>query len=924
MAHLVGREGEVATIASTLERARSRLAVLRIEGEPGIGKSELILAGIERAQSLGFRILQSRPSPAEARLAFGSLSDLLEPVVDEAIDQLPEPQRVAIESALLRRSLDGARVPPRAAAAGTLAILAHAAQTSPLLIAVDDVQWLDAASATAMAFAFRRLGEDRAAILLAQRTSKDPVDRLEDVNTLGPERVNRMSVGPLSLSATYHVLRAHDLAPPSRPALRRIHSASGGNPLYAIELTRATANRTEPAAHDPLPLPESISTLLSRRIAVYGPEARNAMLAVALAGAPSDEVLRSLDSGSAEHDHALVADGILDRQHGRLSFTHPLLAEVAAATFDAAERRRMHRWLAQVVHEPERRARHLALGADGPDATVAAELDAAAAVAARSSAEVACELLELAIAATPQTTQDLRQERSIELSRLLVRAGDTRGAIRILDELLAEAGARRFRARALELRAEIDWVAGRLADAVERCDEALSLPDLDQWTRARLAVTRARLTLDPLEAERLARLALAELDRLPEPDPAMRGEALTALAGAQTYTLGTIDPAIVEEGLRLEAEAPPAAVADRFSAALGAYLKYQGRFEEAREWLRRTKGAAIAEGDEGSLPYALSHLPQLELWTGDWTAAHEAAREHLAVAEWTGQEEQRLTAIHSLAVVDAHAGRLEQARSRIAENLAAAERLDDWNVYQLLSVLGFVELAAGRPGEALPPLRRAHGIYEAYGAGDAVAVHENLAEALVESGDLAEAEQMIDTYVDRAKRLGRPMALAASHRGLALLRAAQKRMPEALAATHVALGHEQEAGVPFNRARTLLVAGRVRRRAGERRAARAALQEALDVFNRLGAPTWAQTASVELGRVPARPSMEPGELTPTERRVAELVGRGLTNREVAGELFVTPKTVEANLTRVYAKLAIRSRAELAAMMRNGERLLPEL
>src|SRR5690606_7299758 len=176
------------------------------------------------------------------------------------------------------------------------------------------------------------------------------------------------------------------------------------------------------------------------------------------------------------------------------------------------------------------------------------------------------------------------------------------------------------------------------------------------------------------------------------------------------------------------------------------------------------------------------------------------------------------------------------------------------------------------------------------------------------------AEQLLASYLRRAERLRRPMALAAIHRALGLAHAARGRLPEAIRAIEIALGHEDQSGVPFSRARTLLAAGRVRRRSGERRAARAAIAEALDTFGRLGALAWVARSRAEADRVPGRRPTPSDDLTPTERRVAELVAIGRTNREVAAELFVAQKTIEANLTRIYAKLGVRSRAELAATL----------
>jgi DNA-binding CsgD family transcriptional regulator len=347
------------------------------------------------------------------------------------------------------------------------------------------------------------------------------------------------------------------------------------------------------------------------------------------------------------------------------------------------------------------------------------------------------------------------------------------------------------------------------------------------------------------------------------------------------------------------------------SAALGTWLKNNGDFDEGRRWLERTRQAAIDEGDEGSLPFALSHLPQLELWAGRWQEAEDRAAEHLELAERTGQSLERFTAIFSLATVDAHRGRLDRARSRLLPALAEAEKGDRWSVYQLLSALGFVELSSGRYDDAVRTLGRAFDIYESTGAADTPGVFESYAEALVRVGDLDRAREIVDLYEQRARVMDRALAIAPALRCRALVAEAQGELERAADLLREALSHHDQVAMPFSRARTELVLGRVERRRGERRAARQALEAAVATFTALGAPLWAELATKELGRVPIRRRAAEDSLTPTETRVAELVSEGLTNRQIAQTLFVTDKTVEANLTRIYRKLGVRSRTELA-------------
>jgi DNA-binding CsgD family transcriptional regulator len=915
MSELIGRERELVEVHRVLERSASGLAVLRIEGEAGIGKSALLAATVARAHDAGLLVLEAHPVAAEAKLAFASLGDIIGPLADGDLAWIPEPQRRALDVALVRGSGGGARFAARALSAAVLAMIGRAAEARPLCIAIDDVQWLDAASAAALGYAVRRLGTHRICIVLTQRTDDDGDEINLTVDPLAPERTTTLPLGPLSLSGTYHVLKSRLGMQVSRPVLRRIHQAAGGNPFYVIELARVLEAGGEIAAVSaPLPIPASVHGLVARKVRGQPEAARRAMLIVGLTGAPTDSVVRAVDGAAAERLDELVRAGILDRRDGLLRFAHPLLADMAVAAFDPAERRAMHRRLADAVVEPEARVRHRALALEGPDPAVAHELHAVADALARTSVETACELLELSVGATPDSEAAVRAHRQLSLARLRHRAGDTRGAASLLDELIAAGHGAPARAAALELRAHFHWVIGGADRAVECCVAALSEPDVDPWLRARILVTYARVSMGDHESNRrIAAEALELVERLPAPDPALAVEALTALAGSEVAAGHGIPWSLVDRALALETIEPPSDVSDRMSASVGVWLKYAGELEQARDWLRRTRDTALAEGDEASLPYALSHLPQVELWTGDWEAAAAVAREHLTVAEWTGQQEQRLTAIYSLALVDAHAGRLGSARRLIAQALPEAECADEWNVYQLLATLGFVEVSAGRSEDAVAPLRRAYDIYESAAGADITLVHENLMEALVTVGELDAAASIVDRCVDRALRLSTPMSLVPAFRGLALLRAACGDLEGAARAIGRALVEMDRLPVPFARARTLLAAGMIRRRRNERRAAREALEAAQELFGRLGAACWIDLTARELARIPARRPSAVDGLTPSERQVADLVAQGLTNGEVATHLFVTTKTVEANLTRVYAKLGIRSRSDLARM-----------
>ena len=921
MRTLVGREHELATVERLLDCGREQYSALLLSGEAGIGKTTVWQEAVRLGEEAGFRALRCRPGQAEAKLGFAALSDLLSPVDEDAFSALPEPQQEALDAALLRAAPRAAGSASRAVAAGLLSVLRGITQESPVLVAIDDVQWLDRPSESALTFALRRLDPAMpVALIAAQRIDgKTPADPLGFAD-LPASQQERVALGPLSLSALYHVIHAKLGIVVSRPTLQRIAAASGGNPLLAIELARALAETgARPGPGEPLPVPEETVELLASRIGKLPEGSREAMLASALLSDPTIDVLeRALGSSIGRSLEPARKADLVELRSDRVRFVHPLVGAVLASSVLPAERHAMHRRLAEVAPSSEERARHLALGSEGPDEAVAASLEEAAGLAGRRGApQDAAELLELAWRLTPDDEAAASARRCFELARALVRAGDSGEAIALLDDLLREDTAGPLRARALELRARIHWEAGTAKEAETCCEEALEHVGDDDALRARVLVTYARVTMNADLLGHRIRAALAFLESSDDPDPSLVSEALVGLAGAE-WSLGNGLPAdVVERALALERVAPTPIVGDRMSAALGTWLKYDGDFDGARHWLETTRQTALEEGDEGSLPYALSHMPQLDLWTGKWAQSEAHALEHLELAVTTGQRNERLTAISSLALVHAHMGRVDEVRESLAQALVEAEQGDPWNVYQLLSVVGFLDLSVGSASEAVQSLERAHEIYEASGHGDTPPVFENYAEALVLAGNVETAERVVEVYEGRARSAGKAITLAPALRCRALVLAAQGKLDESRAALEEALVQHERIDMPFSRARTRLVHGQVLRRLGERRAARNALEQARSTFEELGAPLWVERAREELARVPSRRSSG-SALTPAESRVAELVAAGKTNHEVAQALFVSEKTVEANLTRIYRKLGIRSRAALGARMREEQ------
>lgn len=365
----------------------------------------------------------------------------------------------------------------------------------------------------------------------------------------------------------------------------------------------------------------------------------------------------------------------------------------------------------------------------------------------------------------------------------------------------------------------------------------------------------------------------------------------------------------VEEGL---AERPR--VSWRARTVLGEFLKYTDDFAGARVILEAARRQAVDEGDESSLPDILGHLAELELWAGDWEQAACYAQECVQVAERTRQETLIGVNLYCRGLVNAHLGRADLARADAEAGLASGEqRGDPWVTGINLWVLGFLELSLGRLTETDRHLSRAWDIGESIGLREPGQwrFHADHLEALAGLGELGRAGDLLTRFEERARATNRAWALATAARSRALLLAARGDLDGAAAALDQALAHHEHLPMPFELGRALLAQGQLRRRAKQKRAARESLQAALEIFERLGAPLWAGRARAELRRIGLRPPA-PLELTPTEERVAELVCAGHTNREVAQALFLSVHTVEDNLSRIYRKLEVRSRTELAA------------
>lgn len=896
MVGLVGREPEIAVIESFLAADEAGFAALELVGEAGIGKTTVWQAAVRRGDELGLPVLSARPAESESRLSFAGLTDLLAAVDADVLGTLPTPQAEALDVALLRA---GASRSPGRRLVGTalLSVLRELTSKGPVLVAVDDAQWLDPPSASVLEFALRRL-DDRPVRLVASRRAD--ASRLEFVGT----RARRLELGPLSVAALQRIVSERLGVTFSRPTLVRLAEASRGNAFFALEIARLLARGDMQPTAGRLPVPDDLRSLAEDRISSLPTATRDTLLrAAALAHPDSTAVDVGALAPAEEAGLVLIgADGVI-------TFTHPLFASAVYRSASARARADVHRALADVVDDPEQRARHLALASTAPDDTTARALESAAQAArARGAPDAAAELVELALQLTPVESPSFASLR-LELADHLYLAGDFQRAAEVLEELVDTLPGGDTRARAMLALAEIDyWRDGE--SAALRIGERALPEAADPLLRARLLASIAMhaATSDLSRAAEAARGSLEILEAHADADPALIATALSARVRADLFLGHGLDREAAAHALELELEgaAPPAAVDARVSFKLGQWLRYVDDFAGSRGYLELAERAALDEGDESSLANILLNRTLLECWSGNWSVG-------AALSDRT-HELFRLTGISAgasnvwRAYVDAHYGRVDAVR-------AAALHAGDLRepIWRMLweRALGLAELAAGDARAAAPHLATAVEALAQTGFrepavwrldGDAV-------EGALGAADLERARALVVEFEASAARSQIPWSLAVSARCRALLLAAEGEPERAEALLEQALVDHERCPMPFELARTLLAQGQVLRRGRKKLQARAALEQAATLFEQLGGATWAARAREEVRRTATRSA--PDELTPTELRIAHLAATGLTNDAIAAEVFVTRKTVEANLGRVYRKLGIRSRAQLA-------------
>ena len=908
---IVGRETELSSIRRFLAHLAAGPAAFVISGEPGIGKTVLWEIACEDARRPPGRVLSWRGVEAEAMFAFAGLSELLGGVLDGVAPSLAAPRRRALEVALLLAEPNGQAPDAHAIGLALVDVLGALCQTGPVLVALDDVQWLDASSVAVLQVAMRRLREQPVGVLMTLREeprSRMPFD-LE--RSFSGQRITRLSpdaLGPGALQRLFSERLGIEL---SGADLALIYETSGGNPFFALELARHGA-RGERGSR--FRVPDSLSALLGERIERLPDEVGEVAFTAAVAGRPSvkliDAVLGSADAVRDALDVA-VREGVLVLEGERVCFVHPLLASICYQQAPAEKRRAAHRLLAGSVVDVEERARHLALAVDGPDAVAAAELDAAADhAAARGATAAGADLLELATALTPGDDASLSRRRRLRAANLHRLVGNLERAVTLLEGLLAELPSGLERADVL-----LELATTRKDDLpkmVALCDEALAAADDDDARCTRILAYRSwayMFEADIDAALRDARAALRAAERVG--DPTLLTVAIAQVANVETRA-ADITPGLLERGLEIEDrlairleynQSPRVAFARRLIGT--------AELDRARAILEQLEGEAATWGSEELRGVLLRSLGRVDWLAGRWDAALE--RTALALEFWEQMQAPHGVALTAplRALLEVDLGRVDEARASAERGVAISRELSDqeWEILSL-GALGRLELAlgnltaAGKYMDELPARLFALGYHD-----PTAPVWADAVEVLLGLGELEKARAYLDRHEQYARRAGNPLALACAGRCRGLLAAAEGDNDAASETLEQAVMELQALPYPLEYGRALLCLGSIYRKAKRKGAARDALERSEAIFKGLGARLWAEKSAAELRRISGR-RRGSVSLTETEERVATLAANGRSNKQIAAELLISVHTVGAHLSQIYRKLGISSRSEL--------------
>jgi DNA-binding CsgD family transcriptional regulator len=914
---VVGREPELAAISWLLDSAPHGPAVLAFLGEAGIGKTTVWAAGADEARKRRFTVLSCRPASAEMRLSYAGLTDLLADVRADAFEQLPHPQRRALGAARLRITDDGPAPDPRAVAVGLLSVLDGLTRDGPLLLAIDDIQWLDRSTRAVVDFAVRRCA-GAVAVLVAQRAA-DQQSLAGELSPRDRTRQRTLRIGPLSAGALHRLIRNRLERSLPRHTMLRIAQLSGGNPFFALELARSLGTGASIAgAVDLAELPATLISAVDDRVGKLSPPVREALLVASALAAPRLDLVEHAVQRPDVVDLLGVAEdaGVVElTMSGAVRFTHPLLAAGVYAEAPPSTRRALHRQLGHLVDDEEERARHLALAAVGPDPETVEALDSAAARARRRGAPIAAaELLELAIGLGAD-----EPARRVRAARDHFHASNPGPARELLEGVIGDLERGTLRAEALFLLAVIGFESAGDPASSKLLEQAMT--EAASGTPLRFSIT-FELAYQLFNQGDLPRAlvcmqqAVSDAEQLG--DDSLLAEALAGLVNFRFLTGGGTDQPTLARALALENPARRSRAFCWPTLIAGLIHAWSYHLDEAHAAFLAVRERCAAHGFESELMYAAHSGISVACALGEISTAGQYVDELVEQSQIIMSDQTRAVARTFQAELWAWIGRIDEARSagQQALTLLSGSGGVRYLAAAANAALGMAELSVGNADEAARRLVPAMTAAAGLGIREPQALPHirDVIDALVEVGQLDDAEPLVEQLEANARRPDRLWSRAMGARGRGLLLAARNQPDEAFDALEQALSTlDRLPRLRYDRARTLLVLGRLQRRRGQRGAARESLEEAGRLFEEIGAAQWARNARAALERLGLRAGSS-GELTPTEQRIAELAASGLTNKQIATARFVSAKTVEAQLSRVYRKLGVLSRAQLAHLL----------
>jgi DNA-binding CsgD family transcriptional regulator len=829
-------------------------------------------------------------------------------------DALPGPQRTAVAMLCREAPLHDGGWDPIALRLGIAQILRALTARGPALLVVDGAQHIDADSADLLRFALH-LAPPELRVVAVETPEAYGSEDIHGTRLWVPSEADILLVPPLQADEIAALLFHHRL--PSRMA-GRIHKASGGNPRLALAVGRSLADARTPVHHaEALTLSGRARDLARQLLGTAPPDVRETLLFAALALRPTAALIRRAGRPNAEADLAAAerADLVSLAEDGTVAFTAGLLPSTLVHDACWAERSAGHAALAEVVDDPVEAVRHRALATDIPDEALAAEVAAAAEVARRrGNSALAAELALLAAESTPVQHGAERIARLVDAAEEAARAARADLAMRAATDLLARDAAPSDRVRARL--AVLDTAGQGLTGLDEMYVHAMEDSEGDTALRSgvllRLAVKYVLADGDPVRSRAAAVESAALAASMG--DPRTAAQALTVQA-RMDRALGASDAeSVLAQARGLEMAERPLGIRNAAQILTIRHALFDDRLTDARDQLNALLPLVQRRGSVEDTIELFSTLAAIESRMGACPAALVHAGQSLALTLEAGLSPG--PAWYTLALAETAGGSFGRAASYARRSVQASEEEGD-RVFlsRSLYALGRVQLVNGDVASALETLRRVQANERAQSTVDPSMLrwHEELAEALLANDAAREAADLLAEVRPVAERLGRATVLLGCDRAYAVYLAACGKTDEAAELLARTAERFAEAGLPLEHGRALIALARVERRRRRRSAAQSALQSAAVVFERAGAAPWLALTSETPAGEDSLPALS--SLTDAELRLAHLVGQGASNQEAAAKLYLSVKTVEARLTRIYQKLDVRSRAQLATALR---------